>query len=76
MISVESQTKKVTPQPPYQPLGWSYRYVYIALEARGEPRGGPRRAQGGRMESPGRAPTGMTSLAEKGLYKKTQNGLG
>ena len=25
MISVESQ-KKITPQPPYQPLGWSYRY--------------------------------------------------
>ena len=26
MISVESQKKKITPQPPYQPLGWSYRY--------------------------------------------------
>ena len=21
--------KKVTPQPPYQPSGWSYRYIYI-----------------------------------------------
>ena len=31
MISVESQ-KKITPQPPYQPLGWSYRYyIYNAL---------------------------------------------
>ena len=28
MISVESQNKKITPQPPYQPLGWSYRYIY------------------------------------------------
>ena len=52
MISVESQTKKVTPQPPYQPLGWSYRYVYIALEAQGEPRGGPGRAQGETKKRP------------------------
>ena len=44
-------------------------YVCIALEAQGEPRGGPRKAQGGPKEGPGRAPTGMTSLAEKVLQK-------
>ncbi len=34
MISVESQKKENTPQPPYQPLGWSYRYRWTCKSCR------------------------------------------